>query len=527
MADAVIENLITKLSFDFDDDQIDKFDDLLKSATKGLVAIVAGATAAATAIFAFTKKIAESNDELGKFAQRTGIDIKALQELGYVAELNGGSIDSMNSSLENLAKISSEAARGVGAGVEVFGMLGISVTDAQGRLKEADIILGDISDAISKLGSQAEKLEFAQKLGISSDLLLAIQEGSEAIRKQREEARELGFIIDQNAAKAAADFNDESLRMQKIISGIASAIGTRLMKQITPMINKLIDWFKINKTIIQQNLGAFLDKVVLTIRGVFNVVKRVVRVVLGLINAMGGLKNTIIAVTGVLFALNASALLMPILLIAAATAIFLLLEDIIKFAEGGDSAIGKLAERFPILNTLLRGTLKLLGLIRNGWTLIFTNGGEAIEGLIMLLKDIGRSITDFFLNPINKVISLIKKIPGFSSKEEPEEKTDFKFNNKEEPEEKIDFKFNNKEEPEEKTGFDPNMLTVSNEIINQERVPTSVQNQKSVSNNTVNKPTVNISINGGDTEKIKQAVTDVLNQQYSGAQTNLESQVDF
>jgi len=486
MADTVIENLITKLSFDVDDEKLEKFDDFLGSAVKGLTAIVAGATAAATAIFMFTKKIAASNDELGKFAQRTGVDIKALQELGFVAELNGGSIDSMNSSLENLARISSEASRGIGAGVEVFGMLGISETDANGRLKEADIMLNDVSDAISGLGTQAEKLEFAQKLGIGSDLLLAIQQGSEAIKKQREEARELGFVIDQDAAKAAADFNDEMLRVTKVVSGVANAIGTRLIKQFNKSNGLFIEWFKVNKAIIQQNLSLFLDRVVGSIKIVFNVVRRVVGVVLSLIKAMGGLKNTIIVVTGLLLTMNASALLMPILIVATAAAILLLLEDIIKFAEGGDSAIGQLANEFPILDAVLRTTLDLLTMIKDGWELIFTEGDVAFEGMLLMIEDAGNAITDFFIRPLNSAIDLINKIPGMGIASIP----------------------------------------LAGEITGQARSANSIQNT-ATSNTTVNKPNVSISINGGDTDKVRQVVKDVLNEQYSGAQTNLESQVEF
>ena len=486
MADTVIENLITKLTFDFDDKQLEKFDKHLENAVKGLTAIVAGAVGAATAIFAFTKKIAESNDELFKFAQRTGVDIKALQELGYVAELNGGSIDSMNSSLENLARISSEAARGMGAGVEVFGMLGISVTDANGRLKEADVMLNDVSDAISRLGSQAERLEFAQKLGIGPDLLIAIQQGSEAINRQRKEARELGFVIDQDAGKAAADFNDELLRMNKVISGVANAIGTRLIKQFNKSNGLFIEWFKVNKALIQQNISLFLDKVISTIKVVFNIVRRVVGIVLSLVKAMGGLKNTIIVVTGLLLAMNASALLMPILIIASAAWILLMLEDIIKFAEGGDSAIGNLAKQLPELDAFLRTTLDLLAMMRDGWVLIFTEGDAAFEGMMMMLRDAGNAIANFFIIPLNEAIDLINKIPGINLAAIP----------------------------------------LAGEMTGQARSASSIQNT-TTSSSTVNKPNISISIHGGDTDKIRTTVKDVLNEQYSGAQTNLESQVDF
>jgi len=489
MADTIIENLITQLSFDFDEDKLEKFDDLVEGAVKGLTAMVAGATAAATAVFVFTKSIAESNDELGKFAQRIGLDVEAIQELGFVAELNGGSIDSMSSSLENLARISSEAARGLGAGIEVFGILGISVTDANGRLKDADDLLLDVSDAISKLGSQAEKLEFAQKLGISGDLLIAIQQGSEAIKRQRQEARELGFVIDQNAAQAAADFVDEFLRLRKIISGVASAIGTRLMKQITPMIKVFVDWYKINKQIIQQNISLFLDRAIGATKKLLFVVSRVVRIVKSLVTAMGGWKNSIIAVTALLLTMNASALLMPILAIAAGAAILLVLEDIITFAEGGDSAIGALAEKFPIIETAVNGLLNLLGMIRDGWILIFTEGDEAIEGAIMMMKDLGKAIKDFFLAPLNKGIELIGKLPGIQ----------------------IDAK--------------SPILTPSNRAISSQSFGSP--GAGSITNNSTSSPTVNITINGGDTDKIKQTVKDALSEEYSGAQTNLQSQVEY
>jgi len=504
MADTVIENLIAKLTFDFDEDQLAAFDEGIEKASKGMLAVIAAAGAAAVAIFAFTKEIAKTNDELGKTAERIGVDVVALQELGYVAELNGSSIDSMSSSLGNLGKIASEASRGMGAGVEAFGILGISVTDAQGRLKNTDDLLLDVSDSIARLGSQAEKIEFASKLGISDDLLLTIQNGSDAIRRQREEAKALGFAIDQQAAKAAADYNDEMLKIEKVVSGVASAIGTRLMKQSVPMMKMFVEWFKINKALIQQNLSMFLDRAITVIRGVFNIVMRVVGVITSLVNLMGGWKNAIIAVTAVLIALNATALLMPVLITAAAIAIFLLLEDLVKFAEGGDSAIGKLAERFPVLDTALRATLKLISMIRDGWVMLATQSGEALEGLIFMLQDVGKAVIDFLLAPINKAIDLVNKIPG------------------------VDIGTNVERQ---QTGGIAGSLIASAAKTAQERVtsPGGLFGQGGQVNNTSAKTVNNnntINVNGGDTEQVKQAVKEAISEEYSGAETNLSTQVE-
>jgi hypothetical protein len=461
MADTVIENLITKLSFNFNDKKLEKFDKFLGTAVKGLTGVVAVAAAAGTAIFLFTQKVAGANDELGKFAQRIGIPVESLQELGYVAELNGGSINSMNSSLESLGRIASEASRGLGAGVEVFGMLGMSVTDSNGRVKEADVLLNDVSDSISKLGTQAEKLEFAQKLGISGDLLLAIKNGSDAIKKQREEARELGFVFGDDAAKAAADFTDAMLKQNRIIKGITTLIGTKFMKIMVPMTERFVAWYKINKDIIKQNIISFLDKAIYTFKIIYTGVNRVVGIVTGLVTALGGLKNTLVLVTGVLLAMNASALLMPILLAAAAAGLMLILEDIIKFAEGGDSAIGNLLQDFPVLNQMLTDFISLLRIAKEGWEGLFES--QTWDDIQFFFKDIW-----------NKIGSI--GAPEFKPK-----------------------------------------------------VVRSNKSQKAVGGNTTNNSTnaTTININGGDTDKVRQVVGDVLAEQYSGAQTNLESQTEY
>ena len=46
-------------------------------------------------------------------------------------------------------------------------------------------------------------------------------------------------------------------------------------------------------------------------------------------------------------------------------------------------------------------------------------------------------------------------------------------------------------------------------------------------NNTSNKPNITFNMNGGDPEEVKRVVAGVLDEQYSGAQTNLKTQVGY
>jgi hypothetical protein len=475
----VIENLITRLTFDVDQKELDNFDAFLGKAAKGLTKIVAAATAAATAVFFFTKSLAESTDQLGKFGARTGIDIEALQELGFVAELNGGSIDSMNSSLENLNRIASEAARGVGAGVEAFGMLGISVTDSEGRIKTADVLFNNIADSIQKLGTQAQRLEFASRLGIGPDLLIALQQGSEAIMAQRQEARELGFILDREAAVAAAAFNDEWLRLTRILGD--KTIFIVLIKTIQPVLKNLVEWLKLNRAIIRQNIVKFLDFTVATMRALFNIGSRVVRVINSLTQLLGGWKVVITTATAALIAFNANALLIPTLWLAAAFAVFLFFEDFVTYLEDGDSALGNLAKRFETLDFWLKVITK-----REGWEKVLAEGAvKVVEDLRNIMQDIREIYFSIIAIQGGKIGQSIRKFFGLD-------------------------------------------INTNQNVNNTARPPITFPQRFQQGTTTTNndRRNITININGGNKEEIRQELNNILGDQYSSAKTNLESNVE-
>jgi hypothetical protein len=500
VAEKVIETLITKLSFDVDQKKLHQFELTLSSIEKGLKLLTTAYDTAVAFIDKFVGSVAEANDQLYKFSQRTGIDVQSLQELGYAAELNGGSIDSMNSSLENLSKISSEAARGVGAGVEVFGMLGLSATDTTGRIKSADALLLEISDSVSKLGTQAEKLELTQKLGIGPDLLLTIEQGSDAIKRQRQEAQELGFVINNNAGQAAANFNDAMLRTSKIMQGLANIIGTKLMKVLTPIIEAFNNWFKANRRLIQSGLKDFLDTSINAFRATFNILVRVYKTIEIISKGFGGFKNTITAVGTALLILNAKALIIPITIAAAILAIGLLIDELVKFDQGGDTVLGNIVDGSVNLEAALKTLIFLAKQVGVGWKLIFTDGEEAFEGFLMMIddaisyvsdiidsiKDLGTTIKMDFIDQINKGIELLNKLPGI-----------------------------NVGPISSATNYNPIPLASAGGV-------SGIGNVSNITNNT-STPNISININGGNVTEVRDTIQEVLNEHYTNANVNLQT----
>ena len=480
----IIDSLVAKLSFDFDDKALKEFDKGMKQATKAVAAIAAGASVAGAAILAFTSKIAEQNDELGKTAQIIGITSQSLNELGFVAQLNGGSVNSMSSSLENLAKTASEAARGVGAGVEAFGLLGISTTDVNGQIKQTDDLLLNVADAVSQLNSQSEKIELINKLGIDSSLLLTLEQGSEAIRKQRKEVEALGFVLDKDATESAANFKEGMFRIMTVVKGISSAIGTKLMKQITPMIKAFLEWFKVNKEIIKLRIDDFFQKLVKILRGLFNISIRISKLIKAIVNAFGGWKNVAFGLAVSILILS-EALQSLLLNLGKIGIILLILEDFIAFMSGAESQMGELAKKSNTFKIILESIVEVLHDVANGWNLLFNNGAEALEGLIILIKDVGSTLFNWLITPLNNAIKLLNKLPGVNVTQIQQTQTSGALN------------------------------TFTGGLAG------------STTNHSTNNKEVVININGGNVEEVKQAVSEALGAEFKSTELNMSTPTRF
>ena len=419
----IVEELIAKLGFKFDDTKLKKFDSGMQNAKKLLGGVAIAAGGYAVAMLKSTEAIAAQNDILGKQAETLGITTAELQSFQYAAELGGASSSDMSSSLENLGRVASQASRGIGAGVETFGLLGISVNDANGNVKSSTVLMSELSGKISKLSSQSEKLEFLQNLGVSNKLLLTLNQGVEKLNKQRAEAKNLGFLLSPEDTKNAANFNDALLKVHKVMNGLTSQIATKSMPIITKLMTQFKVWFINNKKIIQQNITKFLENMnkvlgrVWTVvkrvsSGVWTVVKRVSSAINSIAQAFGGWEKTITAVGAALLILNAKALILPITLIAIGVAVGLFLEDLISYYNGADSAVGDLAKKHEFLKIALEALRQILKQVADGWGLLLNHGGDALDGLKIYIKSIGKHIFDFMIAPLNAVLRLIDKVSG-------------------------------------------------------------------------------------------------------------------
>lgn len=370
---AVIDELLVALGFDYDPKELNQFKKDLGKTASVVKDLAKAAIAGAAAITGMAAASTAASDEQGKLADQIGESVEMVDALQFALVRSGGSADGMSSSLIDLSKRASEAARGIGEGVVAFGMLGVSVTDSQGDIRNTSELLKDISRSMQGL-DKAQQIELAEKLGLGSSIRL-LQQGPEAINALVMEAKALGVTTAEDAA-IAAEFQDSLADVWQVTKQIARTLTRELGPIIRDNTQDLLEWWKLNRDIIEQKLPEWIEKGAQALRllSVATGAFLAFRLVGHITSLIASLKGATLATLG----MNAAALILPALLFIGATAFMGLVQDAKVFFEGGDSVMGDMIDRFPewrdeigTVGAVLATVAELTGMIFDGWSNIF------------------------------------------------------------------------------------------------------------------------------------------------------------
>lgn len=377
---ATVRELLTTWGFETDTKPLESLNKSLSDVKTTVTLIGAQAIASAGALFGLANSVATTGDEFAKTASRMGINVETLQEYSHVAQLAGSSTQEMNTSLESLTLGISEARKGGGKLIEPLIRLNqLTGKDLLTNLGSADDTMLKLADTFAQMTDDTEKAELATKIfgGTGLQMVNVLNQGSAAILKQRREARDLGIVLSQKAAKQAEQFKDSLLRTQGVITGIKNTIGVELFPIVMEFMESFRAWIDLNKVFIKSTLTKALRGMAEWLKKLIDLVQKMSKVMGAMIRTLGGFENIVrmatfalIAFTGIKFLsaignmtlairggmaafralgnealiANAKMMLMPILVGAAIAALFLIIDDIVAFFQGRDSITGKIIE---------------------------------------------------------------------------------------------------------------------------------------------------------------------------------------
>ncbi|MAM95675.1 hypothetical protein [Parvibaculum sp.] len=240
------------------------------AAGAGLGAIALGAARA----FQIAREGMDFADEIDTATKRLGIGVEVLQEYRAALQVAGDAGANFDDGARTLLERMGETARGTGEGVKIFERLGIQIRKSSGEMKSLEDILPEIADGMASVGSEAERADIANKLfgGQGQNFVALLNQGSDALARQREEMREMGIVMDEQVVKRYAEASDKSEILTKAIDvqlksafvDLAPTIVSTLdlFAKIAKAINAITDSVTDLENKTTDNLAAELDRMV-------------------------------------------------------------------------------------------------------------------------------------------------------------------------------------------------------------------------------------------------------------------------
>src|SRR3990167_7595087 len=224
-------------------------DGMTLSMTKAVVAgnaIYDVAKRAVAALKDFTLGAIQTQDEMGKTAQKLGLTVKEFSELRHIAELSGIEVVQLGTVIGILSKNMLAAAQGSKEQREKFTALGVEFKNQDGTLRSANVVLEDIADRFQQMPDSATKTALSLALlGRSGkEMIPFLNQGGAGLRSMREEAGELGRVIDEKTFRAAEHFRDNLTRLRGAVEGLAFKVSEELLPSLIRFTDRMVQWVR-------------------------------------------------------------------------------------------------------------------------------------------------------------------------------------------------------------------------------------------------------------------------------------------
>ncbi len=187
------------------------------------VAGVAAAGAATAAMVELTREGILFADAAGKMAAQCGMAVEEFTALDFAARQADVSQDALKAGMKSLSAEMVKAGRG-------------------GESLLAEIL--SISDQFAGMADGAAKVALAQEhFGKSGQALIPLlNQGSEAIRQQLEQAKALGLVVGSEFAARADEFNDKCALMRESLRGLGLMVADNILPSLLKVITGFNEW---------------------------------------------------------------------------------------------------------------------------------------------------------------------------------------------------------------------------------------------------------------------------------------------
>ena len=348
----------------------------ISSITTKLGALSAAITAAFSLGAAFGE-YTKTADAMGKLADALDVDIEKMHAWGEAAARAGGSVEGFQGSLQSLTtQLARQATVGTSRAAKLLEGAGIDAGEL-GRQRQAFDVMMELAEKAETMGKQ-EFFGLGRALGLDQGTIMLLQQGRAALKEQIQLQKELGVYTKEDA-RITADFNDGMADMKQAFQSFAAIIFRVVLPPFTAFVktvNNFISYLRKHETFVK----VFFVGIAAVITGI-------------LIPAFVSLAAAVLA----------NPITWAIVAFAALAAV---IEDLVVWAEGGESAFAGLWETIFGSPEEAQAT----------WESLKKGVGEVVnfvftetKNLIKDFKYIAKVISDTISDLCNTIISTFAK----------------------------------------------------------------------------------------------------------------------
>lgn len=241
------------------DQQENKFAKFSSTIKKGLA--IGGAAAVVKkvtdGIMDMATNTSEASREVDRLSQQTGMSTTAYQEWDYVMKQLGFSMEQAAGDFSALGEKALDAANETGEGAELFGKLGVAVTDTSGKMKSQEQIFQETITALQGMEDVTERNAIASALlGTTGEELTSILNMTgEEVDAMKNKAHELGAVMSEETVGAGVKLGQSMDDAKAAFGGVVTELASAFM----PMLQSLLSWVLDNMPTIKKVISVVME----------------------------------------------------------------------------------------------------------------------------------------------------------------------------------------------------------------------------------------------------------------------------
>lgn len=379
------------------------------TALGGVVSAAAGGiTSGINALIGSIGDTAALGDNIDKMSQKLGISAEAYQEWDAIMQHSGTSIDSMKAAFKSLHSAVEE-------GSDSFSELNLSLTDIA-AMSDEELFSATIT-ALQECDDSFLRTSLATDLfGKSAqELGPLLNTSAEETQAMRERVHELGGVMNDEAVKASAGYQDSLQDLGTAVKSVGRNLVSDFLPSMTTTMNGLTDLLAGNtedgKKLLLEGITGTFKQIPETLRGGAEIIKAVVEVTKDLI------PEVVSTISEMLPEVLTSAVdLLKGVLDGVLNALPNLLNTLLDTAMG---ILGMLSEYLPsLLNTVVGVVSELIknvaSFISENGEMLLTTVMDLVTSIILALPELLPELIDAIVVLMGAVVdALLAYLPDF------------------------------------------------------------------------------------------------------------------